>query len=185
MKNSSIKTADPAVATRTALKGQKGDAGAKGDSGVAGPTGATGAAGAAGTTGPAGPVDVISKQALGQTVPTSFGVVSGVTLPQGSWSVAATVVVDNNGVTNTYVECSLWSDAGRISLVGGQSLETPAVPPPATNRLGEMTLFATTAAPAGGQAIDLYCAKTDSVGFPTVTADIRFIATRATTITTQ
>jgi len=193
VKNSSIKTADLAAATRTALTGQTGPKGDKGNAGAgaagaAGTAGAAGAAGALGATGPAGPVDVISKEVLDLSVSTSFVQVTSVALPEGKWSVAVTVIVNNNGDKSAFVECSLWANGIEVSL-GGETLVAPSGaldPPPISNRIGEMTLLATSLVPAGGQSIDLLCAREDGTTgtIAVVTAAVRFIATRATTITT-
>ncbi|MEI2703062.1 MAG: hypothetical protein V9E83_11760 [Baekduia sp.] len=194
IKDRSIKTTDLAAKTRAALKGQQGAAGASGAAGAAGAAGEKGDkgekgdTGATGATGPAGPVDVVQRALTGEPISTSFNAVGALPLPEGSWLVTASVVVDNNGGKNTYVECSLWTPDGRISLTAASTvLSAVADPAISSNRLSEMTLSATTAAPSGGRSVTLLCQRTDGAtgSSPVVTADVQFLGTRATTITNQ
>lgn len=190
IKNGSVKSADLAAATKTALKGQKGDTGAtgaKGDTGATGAkgdTGAAGAAGAAGATGPAGGFDVRTVTLTDVFIPTTFEILASMSLPEGNWALDAIVAVNNNGSANVYVECSIWDPSGRISLTSGLQVAVGSTNlPPTSNHLENLTLAATSVAPALGHTADLFCIRTNGAsGSPVATADLRITATRATTV---
>jgi hypothetical protein len=125
IKNGAVTPAKFSPAAKAAItgpagaQGAKGDPGPKGDTGAkgdTGPQGDPGVKGDRGEEGPIGPSDLYSARAILKGVSPGFGEITivSISLPAGSYLVAATQTAESEGGQST-VECKIFVGSGSVA----------------------------------------------------------------------